>query len=118
VREEPEGLEEASSSSGGAATVDRDEGAPSLEDNGGAPAANHSALAVFLQAIAKGEAGDKHLELPSPATWQEAFEGAQAQDWFEAMVRELHGLRETKTFAVARDAPKNVVKSKWVLKVK
>lgn len=66
-----------------------------------------------------GEAGTKPADIPTPATWQEALNGAHAAEWLEAMVKEFKGLENTQTFEPTnRPQGANVVKCKWVYRVK
>ena len=66
-----------------------------------------------------GETGDPVLETPTPRTWQEALRGEHAAEWAESMSRELRGLQATKTYRlVPRSAARNIIRSKWVYKVK
>ncbi|NBU34767.1 hypothetical protein EBS40_09175, partial [bacterium] len=74
---------------------------------------------ALLQTIANGESGDKRLEIPTPQTWQEALGGADSEEWFASMVREYNGIKDSGTFEeVPRPPGANVVKSKWVYRVK
>ena len=74
---------------------------------------------ALLQDIVKGESGDKRQEIPTPNTWKEALEGEHAAEWLEAMTKEISGLQETGTFEqVPRPSHQNVVKCKWVFRVK
>lgn len=54
-----------------------------------------------------------------PATYTEAIRSEHSDKWKSAMVRELNSLHENKTWRLV-DRPKNrnVVKSKWVFKIK
>jgi hypothetical protein len=72
-----------------------------------------------VQAIVQGEAGDKKLEIPVPQSWQEALAGPHSAEWMESMVREYSGILETNTLeAVPRSQAKNIVKCKWVYRIK
>jgi hypothetical protein len=74
---------------------------------------------ALIQSIVCGESGDKKVELPVPGTWQDALGGAQSEEWMESMVREYQGILNTGTLeAVPRAHAKNVVKCKWVYRIK
>lgn len=74
---------------------------------------------VLLQEVVKGESGDKHREIPTPATWQEALHGEHSAEWLESMIRESTGLDAAGTFeTVPREQAKNILRCKWVYKVK
>lgn len=78
-----------------------------------------SVLHALMQVIAGGESGLKHFEIPTPQTYLDAVSGQHALEWQESMAREYNGLMGTGTFTeVARDEAPNVIKSKWVFKVK
>ena len=72
-----------------------------------------------MQTIATGESEDKRREIPTPTTHKEALNGPHAAEWMESMVKEYNGLKSTGTFEVVpRSEARNVVKCKWVYKVK
>ena len=74
---------------------------------------------AFVQTICNGESGSKRVEIPTPSTWQEALQGPHAAEWMESMVTEVQGLNNTGTYEeVPRSAARNVIKSKWVYRVK
>ena len=74
---------------------------------------------ALVQTIALGETGDKRLEIPTPNTLKEALNGEHGAEWMESMVKEYNGLKETGTFKIVpRKEARNVVKPKWVYKVK
>jgi hypothetical protein len=74
---------------------------------------------ALVQTIAHGESGDKRLEIPTPTTLREALDGEHGAEWMESMVKEYNGLKATGTFKfVPRAQARNVVKCKWVYKVK
>lgn len=74
---------------------------------------------VLLQQVVAGDSGDKHKELPTPDTWQEALNGENPEDWMESMAKEVEGLRETGTFKeVPRSEARNILGNKWVFRTK
>jgi hypothetical protein len=73
----------------------------------------------LAQTIAGGETGDKLRDIPTPQTCQEALQGPWATEWLESIMREFNGLQSTGTFEeVPRSTATNVIKSKWVFKIK
>jgi hypothetical protein len=87
----------------------------------GHPAASDMAPTVhaLVQTIALGESGVKQEEVPTPNTWQEALNGKHGGEWLESMGAEYEGLQQKGTFElVPRSCAKNVIKSKWVYRVK
>ena len=74
---------------------------------------------ALVQTIALGESEDKRREIPTPGTHKEALNGPHAAEWMESMIKEYNGLKSTGTFElVPRSDARNVVKCKWVYKVK
>ena len=74
---------------------------------------------ALIQVISQGESGDKKVEIPVPRTVEEALGGEHGAEWMESMIREYKGIQETGTLeAVPRSAAKNVIKCKWVYRVK
>jgi len=74
---------------------------------------------VLLQEVVHGESGSKRKEIPTPADWQEALNGEHPGEWLESMVKEVTGLQATGTYQeVPRDRAKNILKCKWLFKVK
>jgi len=74
---------------------------------------------ALVHTIAVGESGDKRLEIPTPTTMQQALSAPHAAEWMEAMIKEYNGLKATGTFKqVPRAKARNIVKSKWVFRVK
>lgn len=74
---------------------------------------------ALIQVIAQGESGDKKEEIPVPSTVEEALSGPHGAEWMESMIREYKGIEETGTLeAVPRSMAKNVIKCKWVYRVK
>jgi len=77
------------------------------------------AVWALVQTIVHGESGDKQVEVPTPTSYREATEGYHAPEWLESMASELRGFQETGTYSeVPRPSGRNIVKSKWVYKVK
>ncbi len=76
-------------------------------------------VAACLKAIVLGDSGEKHLEIPTPSTWQEALGGEHAQEWLESMQIELEGLLSRGSFKqVPCSEAKNIIKCKWVYRIK
>jgi hypothetical protein len=76
-------------------------------------------LCALAAEIVKGVSGDKAKEIPTPKTWQEALSGEESGEWLLAMQKELEGIKATGTYVeVPRATAKNVIKSKWVFRVK
>jgi hypothetical protein len=74
---------------------------------------------ALVQTIVHGVSGDKHKEIPTPNSFNDATEGEYSMEWLESMASELHGLKNTDTYVeVPRPSNRNVVKSKWVYRVK
>jgi len=74
---------------------------------------------AFVQVIVGGESGDKKKEIPVPKSVEEALGGDHGGEWMESMISEYTGIQKTGTLEpVPRSKAKNVVKCKWVYRIK
>jgi len=74
---------------------------------------------ALVQTIVRGESGDKRQEIPVPTTWLEAMSGEHSTEWVESMVQEYNGILRTGTLAaVPKSEAKNIIKCKWVYRIK
>lgn len=87
--------------------------------------ADFGAFAIEVQSSAPGiptsRTADRELarDIPTPRNYREAKAGAHAPRWDSAMREEMASIRELNTFdLVPRPKGVNVIKSKWVYKVK
>ena len=96
-----------------------------LTKRDGLDLADFGAFAIEVQSSVPGvptsRTAEKELarDIPTPRTYREAMTGAHAPRWDSAMREEMASIRELSTFdLVPRPKGVNVIKSKWVYKVK